>query len=744
MFFKKKETEPVHEQQKVDDNLIQESTDEVLEEGLAKDFMTAMGRNPEAAVTLGVGVLYVASRLKNAYDESEVKKRIDHWAEDVYNGIFARVSINERDKTLTIKGIDYDKLLVRLKEAFSEKQVASNFEFNYSLYTTLMYNLRVIKGKERSKTAITMPLFFALEMQILFEILGERYDFDYYRYLSKALVEKTWVRKMLDKRSSAQPAQLAKVNQELVFTLKGYQAEFIEQYPVLKDSQGLEGYILSFEQGLGKTLTACALASALDKDCVVITCPNTIRENWAMEIKNYFKKYADNDQLFREEVYVTNAKGYQVTPKTKYFIVNHESIPLVYKYMSPSKDTMIIVDEMHFFRNMKGSRVAELLKLKELSKAKDCLLMSGTPIKQAPQEIIPALLMIDPMFTQEAAVIYNRLFNVDTTSMSKIVNRRFGLIIYRKLKTDVLQLPPKNELTLSLQLPNYEDYLIENVSAEIGGVYDQIYNEMRTQVSELQARYLQYVDHFQSANILDKNLYRSYITNEVSKEKRKERHELSEKFFIEYNEKYVLPNIQSQDLKKEFIDLTKKFLDMRKSAMAQAIGRVLPPKRTEMFQSLITHNIDAIIANVRSAKKKTIIFSTMLGVVDTAYDELTKAGIKCLKVVGETKNRQEIFDKFRADDEYEVLVATQQTLSTGVTLTIANNVIFAGAPWRKSDYLQASDRVHRLSQTDEVNVWNIILNSQKPNLSTRMMDILNKSAEMADAFIDGIVSDKFV
>lgn len=72
----------------------------------------------------------------------------------------------------------------------------------------------------------------------------------------------------------------------------------------------MEGYILSFEQGLGKTLTACALASALDKDCVVITCPNTIRENWAMEIKNYFKKYADNDQLFREEVYVTNAKGY--------------------------------------------------------------------------------------------------------------------------------------------------------------------------------------------------------------------------------------------------------------------------------------------------------------------------------------------------------------------------------------------------------------------------------------------------
>ena len=63
---------------------------------------------------------------------------------------------------------------------------------------------------------------------------------------------------------------------------------------------------------------------------------------------------------------------------------------------------------------------------------------------------------------------------------------------------------------------------------------------------------------------------------------------------------------------------------------------------------------------------------------------------------------------------------------------------------RRSDQLQAEDRCHRLSQTDEVNVWTAILNSAKPNLSTRMLDILNKSAEMADAFIDGIVSDKFV
>ena len=182
---------------------------------------------------------------------------------------------------------------------------------------------------------------------------------------------------------------------------------------------------------------------------------------------------------------------------------------------------------------------------------------------------------------------------------------------------------------------------------------------------------------------------------------------------------------------------------MRKSAMAQAIGKVLPPKRAEMFQNMIVHNKDIIIQNIRSAKKKTIVFQTMLDVVEVAHRELTAAGLNCLKVVGETKNRQEIFDKFRADDEYDVLIATQQTLSTGVTLTVANNIIFLGAPWRTANKAQSEDRCHRLGSTHEVNVWLAILNSQKPNLSTRMMDILNKSAEMTDAFIDGIVVDKF-
>ena len=55
-------------------------------------------------------------------------------------------------------------------------------------------------------------------------------------------------------------------------------------------SRGNNGYILAFEQGLGKTLTSIGLAECLKVDHVYIVCPNSLKENWALEIRKYYKK----------------------------------------------------------------------------------------------------------------------------------------------------------------------------------------------------------------------------------------------------------------------------------------------------------------------------------------------------------------------------------------------------------------------------------------------------------------------
>ena len=111
---------------------------------------------------------------------------------------------------------------------------------------------------------------------------------------------------------------------------------------------------------------------------------------------------------------------------------------------------MIIVDECQNFRGLDTKRVDELLNLKKISKTKDTLMMSGTPIKALASELTPALLMIDPHFTRDGAQIFNEIFSDKKTDLSRIVALRFKRVIYRKLKrTQINTRKPPSNLKLS-------------------------------------------------------------------------------------------------------------------------------------------------------------------------------------------------------------------------------------------------------------------------------------------------------
>ena len=55
------------------------------------------------------------------------------------------------------------------------------------------------------------------------------------------------------------------------------------------------------------------------------------------------------------------------------------------------------------------------------------------------------------------------------------------------------------------------------------------------------------------------------------------------------------------------------------------------------------------------------------------------------------------------------MIATPQSAKEGLTLTVANNAIFYDRGFSLDDYLQAQDRIHRISQTKECNIYNIMI-----------------------------------
>ena len=156
-----------------------------------------------------------------------------------------------------------------------------------------------------------------------------------------------------------------------------------------------------------------------------------------------------------------------------------------------------------------------------------------------------------------------------------------------------------------------------------------------------------------------------------------------------------------------------------------------------MFISMYSENSSEFLKMIKENTKKTLIFSQFKGVANYIYHDLCDNGIGAVCITGDVKNRMEILRAFKENDSISVLVATSQTIGTGVTLVEANQMFFFGPPWRQADFDQCSDRIHRIGQTDDVYIYSVILDTgAELNLSTRMDDILLWSKKMTESVIN--------
>lgn len=667
-------------------------------------------------------------RYKREVDESLKATNFER----IISYLKVKIEIDENNNVI-IKGIDYNLFFQRLKSVYNERTMKRMFVEEYTKWSEAKYRSKKIRKSELKIKQVVVPSFFALELSIMFMDIGNLYNVSYYKKASLMIRKYTWVNKLYQPITQI-PTELSGLkNISPKYTLKEYQKEFITLYNTLKTRYNLDGYLLSFDQGLGKTLTSIALSECLRKDCVIIVCPNSLKENWSYEIRDYFEKYS-NEKLWLSEVYVSGIPRYKFNKKTtKYIIVNQEAIPNIYNLIDPNKNNMIIVDEMHNFRNMNGKRSNELIKLKELSKCKDNLLMSGTPIKAAPNEIIPTLRMIDPMFTPEMMKIYNSTFNVGGTDIFEMVNTRFGMFMYRKVKKDVLKLPSKFIYTLPLRIRNSDEYLMTSVNGEVYDKFNELYKIESENTKTYVREYIKYVRNYSKASFKETRDYIQYVTHPSL-----DYHELDIEKFKLFPKMHIIPYINDRNELKNFNDLHTWVFSMFGRCMGRALGAIAPKKRAELYIDLYDGNKDKIIEMIESNHMKTVIFTPFLNVVNHIKKDLEKEEIGVVEIVGGADDRMEKIQSFKYDDNIKVLIATVQSLSTGVTLTEANQMLFFGTPWRSADFDQACDRIHRIGQTQDVNIYKLILDTgNEINLSTRMNNILDWSENQFDIFIDG-------
>ena len=645
--------------------------------------------------------------------------------------VFHKVEINPKNHTIEIRGINYTKLMQHIKDLYPDQKVYKIFEIIYNPKDWEKYQNKVITKSNVRIEYIQTYEFFALELSILFKELFTKYRLGYYGDICKELYKKTWLSNSdLIKPENIDLSRLRLLNDN--YELKLYQKEFIELYPILKAKLNLNGYILSFDQGLGKTLTSVALALCLRKEKVYIVCPNALKENWALEIKSYFPKYNDETE-WKKEVYMQGISKEFDSKRVKFIIVNQESITKIFDKVDKKCNSMLIIDESHNFRNLNSARSEALIKLKDMLDSKDVLVMSGTPIKASPSEICPVMRLIDPLFTDEVAQVYNKCFNMNDIAASNLIQTRFGKVMYRKTKDEVLRLPQKHIETLKLKVKNEDKYYVNNIKQLVKSRAKEIHKEEYKDYHKLQKEFHDIINKYSKSSKSDIEKYLTIIDENIPNY---ELHELDAELKKTYLEKYVYPNIPPLSGDKDRLDfLIKRFVNMWQHCIGVALGEIMHPRRKELFMKLYDDNKPIINKMIHDNIKKTVIFTPIVEVAKHIHESLGEAGLSSVLVTGDVKDKLTPILRFKEDSNVDVLVATSQTLGTGVTLTEANLMFFFGTPWRSADFNQCCDRIYRIGQTEDVFIFNVLMDSKELNLSTRMEKILNWSNMMFDAMI---------
>ena len=115
------------------------------------------------------------------------------------------------------------------------------------------------------------------------------------------------------------------------------------------------------------------------------------------------------------------------------------------------------------------------------------------------------------------------------------------------------------------------------------------------------------------------------------------------------------------------------------------------------------------VHNAIAAKRRMLIFSQFVGMLQMIRKRLGREGVQCLYLDGSTKpaQRQELCDRFNGG-EGKVFLISLKAGGTGLNLTGADLVVHYDPWWNPATEDQATDRAHRIGQTRDVDVIRMI------------------------------------
>lgn len=496
--------------------------------------------------------------------------------------------------------------------------------------------------------------------------------------------------------------------------------------------------ILADDQGFGKTSELVVSAIEGNFDSVLIICPASIKSTWKNELLWYVPERditiaegingKTKNELEEYLGYCVGRSGKKVSElkmeakergkwkDNRFVIVNYDILDEVYKipesrsreniekafiespmlqYLN-NKKSLIIIDEAHLLSNSTSIRYKIIKDMIKRANPHSIYAATGTPITNDPQNFYCVLNLFDDPITDDYMYYMERYCNAKKfpknseekekrNKLSENFIKSKGKKTWFELTTD-----EKNELNKLID-KNVKMITVPNGSSNL--------DELKERVSHM---YLRRVKE-DLKGMVNKTVHEIF-------------YDLNEQQWSEYNklwEEYEAAQYElnpDKELNKELIE-----------------GAIY---RRYLSNEMIPNTIKIVDDFIKNGEKV---------IIGCCYDEELYRlreyyGQKCVIYNGKmnSKEKDSAQHAFMTNPDIMVFIGNLKSASVGLTLTAAKKLIFNDFDYTKSTNDQFQDRIHRINQTEDVDIYfQIFKNTQYE----KMWDIVLRKGYITDSVI---------
>jgi len=517
------------------------------------------------------------------------------------------------------------------------------------------------------------------------------------------------------------------------------QEKFLREYGTITNAYFLKGLLLDAKAGSGKTFTTLFWSRMTGNKQTVIICPDGIIDSiWKAEIAKHFKK---------KPTVWTTIDGTEINDEADYIIIHYSALtsswaPKLEKWLlDRAKRTKmafnLIIDECHNFNDETAKRSQLVTAWSDMGLFNQVVPMSGTPLKAMGRECYTVFTLIDKLFAGNARKEFLALYGRSRENLNELLRHRIGRAKFTIPSINGMG-PKPPVVTIPVDIPNAERYTLKNVRSEMMIYIEERVKFYYTHLDAYNRFFWECVNDFGEAtrsNPSDEADYNRYVA--IVK-----RFKL--KGFRSFDAVDIRDNTFCKKYEEELMqwlprDKAKLFKNIRSAVKylglkirGEALGNVLGKMREEAATALIRYA--GLPDLVRSAKKKTLIFSSYVNSVVYCAEYMKSEGFTPVAVYGETNHDRD--DNLKLMESNPLLnpgVASYDSLKEGYHCIWANQIIMLNPPWRDYILEQVTARVWRKGQDTECWFWLLDLNTGDDlNISSRSIDILKWSAEQVD------------